>query len=275
MLNQRPKYDVIEKFKIFRYYYDKIFMIFSGTFWIFSTLFDIYNLQRYWLDYTLEIYGCFFIFYMMVFSINPKLLPKKIYNSFPLITTMRGRGTLLVIISSLFLKDIYIFHQIGTIIIFIGGLFYFICEFLVPTTKEELEKIELFYKKDIKTIDIKIIDNKNNDSNKNMNLNINNSNEIKTGNNKEILDTNKSISMLDRTEAILNEINKDNNVKLIKESSNNMIEEEKVDQNDENNNNEEKKKDKDTINKNDNKDILVEDEIVYKTDNPYEIPDDF
>ena len=66
----------------------------------------------------------FFIFYMMVFSINPKLLPVKIYNSFSLITTVNDRGNLLILISNF---------------IICWRKLYFLDEFLVPTTKEELE----------------------------------------------------------------------------------------------------------------------------------------
>ena len=120
MLNRRPKYDVVEKFRAFRNIYVKIFTLFAGTLWIFSTILDIYNLQRYWLDYTAEFYGCFFLFIMMVFSINPKLLPVKIYNSFSLITTIRGKATLLIIISSIFLKDKHNFNQFRAFLLLIG-----------------------------------------------------------------------------------------------------------------------------------------------------------
>ena len=47
----RNTYDVIEKFRRFRSIYDKVFIAFTGSLWIFSTLWDIYQLQRYWLDY--------------------------------------------------------------------------------------------------------------------------------------------------------------------------------------------------------------------------------
>ena len=118
MLNRRQKYDVVEKFRDFRKLFDKLYIFFAGISWIISTIWDIYNLQRYWLDYMAEFYGCFFLFNMMIFSTNPRLLPVKIYNSFSLITTIRGRATLLIIISSLFLNDqhklniqVYIYHN--------------------------------------------------------------------------------------------------------------------------------------------------------------------
>ena len=255
MLRQRPKYDVVSKFKVFRSLYDKIFIIFSGCLWICSTLWDIYNLQRYWLDYTAELYGCFFIFYMMIFSINPKLLPLKIYKSFSLITTIKGRGTLLILISSLFLADTHAFHKFCAIILFVGGLLYFVCEILVPTTKEELEQIESYYK--------------NNNIN-NINNNKKNDREVKINNIN--VETNKNNSIIEKSNAILNDINLNNNINkdiLVEEqiSNNNMINEE--------NEPKDKSNKEESQNKNDNKDILVEEEIVRKTDNPYEIPEDF
>ena len=254
MLRQRPKYDVVAKFKVFRSLYDKIFIIFSGCLWICSTLWDIYNLQRYWLDYTAELYGCFFIFNMMIFSINPKLLPLKIYKSFSLITTIKGRGTLLILISSLFLTDTHAFHKFCAILLFVGGLLYFVCEILVPTTKEELEQIESYY-------------TNNNINNNTYNNKNRNSREIKISNIN--VETNKNKSIMEKSNAILNAINLNNNLnKEIEEQiNNNMINEESEQK--------EKSNIEENQNKNNNKDILVEEEIVRKTDNPYEIPEDF
>ena len=82
---------------------------------------------------------------MIMYSINPKALPVKIYNSFKLITTLRGRGILLIVIFSLFLKEKHVFHKFCAIILFIGGILYLICEILLPTIKEELQKIESMY----------------------------------------------------------------------------------------------------------------------------------
>ena len=277
MLKQKPKYDVVEKFKVFRTIYDKIFILFSGFLWIFSTLWDIYKLQRYWLDYTAELYGCFFIINMMIFSINPKLLPIKIYNSFSLITTIKGRGVLLLLISSLFLNDSHSFHKFIAILLFIGGILYFICEILVPTTREELEQIESFYKTN---------NNINNNNNNNININnINNINiknnqnnynnrEVKTNNNDTIKNNS---SILEKSNAIFNAINLNTNLNAeIGETNNDIIEEEK-EQNEEStrNNENNNKNNEENQNNNDNKDILVEEEIVRKTDNPYEIPEDF
>ena len=56
---------------------------------------------------------------------------------------------MLIIISSLFLSDKHAFHKTCAILLFLGGIIYIICEFLVPTTKEEINDIESFYNKKI------------------------------------------------------------------------------------------------------------------------------
>ena len=284
MLNKRPNKDIILKFKKFSTLYDKLFILIAGSLWIISTLWDIYKLQRYWLDYTVEFYGCFFIFYMMVFSINPKLLPVKIYNSFSLITTVNGRGTLLVLISILFLRDKHGLHQFCAILLFIGGILYFLIEFLVPTTKEELEEIKSIYI------------NKNNNINKNIK-------DVSIDNSKNSLyfDTNKSIIINQKSNEILNNIQNEITNNNININNNNLVEEEEVkkeqdenknkeenenkdnidnnnnlvDEVDENQQNETKKKEEIENKDNNNNSFLVGEEIVRKTDNPYEIPDDF
>ena len=145
-MNQKKYEKMIEKFKTIRLYYDKIFITFAGSLWILSTLWDIYKLQRYWLDFSMEFYSSIFLFYMIIFTINPKSLPLYIYNSFSVITTIKGRGITLLLISSLFLRDKHAFHKFCAIILFIGGLLYLICEILVPTTKDELHRIESMFK---------------------------------------------------------------------------------------------------------------------------------
>ena len=254
MLKKRPNRDLIEKLKRFSSLFDRVFVLISGSFWIFSTLLDIYKLQRYWLDYTVELYGCFFLFYMMLFSINPKLVPIKIYNSFSLITTLSGQGTLLIIISSLFLKDNNTFKQFCAILLFIGGILFLLWEFLVPTTREELAKIEGIYI--------------NNNMSKNNNI------ETKVSNNINF-DTNKSISVIDRNSIISNTQNES---KLDKEQINEI--------NNENSSNinleAENKKEKNEVDlkiendeKIDNNQNILIGESIQKTDNPYEIPEDF
>lgn len=252
MLNQRTKIDVIEKFKTIRLIYDKIFISIAGSLWIFSTLWDIYKLQRYWLDYSIEFYSSFFIFYMILFSINQKSLPTIIYNSFKIITTIRGRGTMLLIISSMFLTDKHAFHKSCAILLFIGGIIYFICEFLVPTTKEELDQIESIYNKNI-----------------NKNVNINNA--------QNKIDVKSSNEHIDKSTAVFNNTD-NNNIMNGNEETKNEFMNEKVEKDNSNTkeikvlNIEEKISSEGENKKNGNK---IEEEKIQKTDNPYEIPEDF
>ena len=252
---QRRKVDVIAKFKIIRSIYDKLFITIGGSLWIFSTLWDIYKLQRYWLDYSIEFYSSFLIFYMIIYSINPKALPTIIYNSFKIITTIRGRGTLLIIISSLFLKDKHTFHKFCAILLFFGGIIYFICEILVPTTKEELQQIDAIY-------------NKNNNSNSKNNVNYSNMNN----NIQKTNVNNTSTIQNDQSTVIFKNNNNDNNNIM---DNNNRIRSNDINEKDESNNNTltPNQNEKEENNKNENNNI--EDEIIKKTDNPYEIPEDF
>ena len=251
MRNRRSNFDVVEKFKVIRSIYDKFFISIAGSLWIFSTLWDIYKLQRYWLDYTIEFYSCFFIFYMMMYSINPRALPTKIYNSFRLLTTIRGRGVLLIIISSLFLDDKHAFHKSCAILLFIGGILYFICEILVPTTKDELDQIESIY------------NNIKKDTTSSRNENVSNTyNSTNPMNSSTIQNQDKSTEILENNPS--NIIPNDNEGKANK------------------NQNESEEQNIKTMNNNGNENkeyngpnTKVEEEIVKKTDNPYEIPEDF
>ena len=251
MRNRNSNFDVVEKFKVIRSIYDKFFISIAGSLWIFSTLWDIYKLQRYWLDYTIEFYSCFFIFYMMMYSINPRALPTKIYNSFRLLTTIRGRGVLLIIISSLFLDDKHAFHKSCAILLFIGGILYFICEILVPTTKDELDQIESIY------------NNIKKDTTSSRNEKISNTyNSTNPMNSSTIQNQDKSTEILENKPS--NIIPNDNEGKANK------------------NQNESEEQNIKTMNNNGNENkeyngpnTKVEEEIVKKTDNPYEIPEDF
>ena len=251
MRNKKSNFDVVEKFKVIRSIYDKFFISIAGSLWIFSTLWDIYKLQRYWLDYTIEFYSCFFFFFMMMYSINPRALPTKIYNSFRLLTTIRGRGVLLIIISSLFLDDKHAFHKSCAILLFIGGILYFICEILVPTTKDELDQIESIY------------NNIKKDTTSSRNENVSNTyNSTNPMNSSTIQNQDKSTEILENNPS--NIIPNDNEGKANK------------------NQNESEEQNIKTMNNNGNENkeyngpnTKVEEEIVKKTDNPYEIPEDF
>lgn len=251
MRNKNSNFDVVEKFKVIRSIYDKLFISIAGSLWIFSTLWDIYKLQRYWLDYTIEFYSCFFIFYMMMYSINPRALPTKIYNSFRLITTIRGRGTLLIIISSLFLGDKHAFHKSCAILLFIGGILYFICEILVPTTKDELDQIESIY------------NNINKDTTSSRDDNISSTNtSTNPMNSSTIQNHDKSTEILENNPSnIITDDNEGKASKNINQSEEQNIKTMNNEGNEKNNYN--------------GPNTKVEEEVVRKTDNPYEIPDDF
>ena len=273
MINQRQEGDVIKKFRIFRSIFDKLFVSISGCLWIFATLWDIYKLQRYWLDYMIEFYSSFFIFYMIIFSINPKSLPIKIYNSFKIITTISGRGTMLLLISSLFLSDKHAFHKTCAILFFLGGIIYIICEILVPTTKEEINIIESYYNKNI---------NNETTINKSKFTNISNSINARTdastavfnntANNNNII--NNSVSNNVNVEENKNNENKNDLINEEEpENSNNKAIVNSIDVNiNKNEGNENNNNITDSENTNN---IIIGEEIIRKTDNPYEIPDDF
>jgi lipopolysaccharide export LptBFGC system permease protein LptF len=188
---------------------------------------------------------------MMMYSINPRALPTKIYNSFRLLTTIRGRGVLLIIISSLFLDDKHAFHKSCAILLFIGGILYFICEILVPTTKDELDQIESIY------------NNIKKDTNSSRNENVSNTyNSTNPMNSSTIQNQDKSTEILENKPS--NIIPNDNEGKANK------------------NQNESEEQNIKTMNNNGNENkeyngpnTKVEEEIVKKTDNPYEIPEDF
>ena len=275
MINRRQEGDVIIKFKIFRSVFDKLFISIAGSLWIFATLWDIYKLQRYWLDYAIEFYSSFFIFYMMLFSINPKSLPIKIYNSFKIITTISGRGTMLIIISSLFLSDKHAFHKTCAILFFLGGIIYIICEFLVPTTKEEINIIDSYYNKNInneKTINKSQITNMSN----NVNIKADASTAVFVNNTNNNF-INNSINNNDNAGDNTNNENNENKNDLINEedpeNSNNKAIVNNIEA--EMNNTEKKENNNNSITNSENNNNIFENEIIRKTDNPYEIPDDF
>ena len=251
----RNTFDVVEKFKSFRNIFDKVFISFAGSLWIFATLWDIYKLQRYWLDYAVEFYSSFFIFFMIIYSINPKSLPRRIYNSFRIITTIKGRGALLIIISSLFISDKHSFHKFCAIILLIGGLFYFICEILVPTTSQELDKIEQMFNPQID-------ENKNKGTTQVTISNINIITKISTDPLKNSMSNEINVNINKNEINNMNDISKNTSTNTTQTM---LIDESKVEnsinyqENNENNNNA----------------IIYENEIVRKTDNPYEIPEDF
>ena len=132
---------IIGKLRVIKNYFERTYITGASLLWLIATFWDIYKLQRYWFDYAIEIYTSFLVFLMMLYSIYPKAIPYKLYESFKIITTIKGRGILLLLISFLFLGDNHQFHKMCAIVLLIAGLLCFLCEILIPTTKEELMKI--------------------------------------------------------------------------------------------------------------------------------------
>ena len=167
--------ELITKLRVFKNCFERIYDVGVCLLWLASTCWDIINLQRYWFDYALEIYSSFLLIIVLLYSISPKVIPYKIYKSFKIISKIKGRGFLFIIISLIFIKDNNHFHKLSSFVLLFAGVLCFICEILIPTTPEELKKIEQFYEKNInknnKEININnnIKDNKNNEINKNEN----------------------------------------------------------------------------------------------------------
>ena len=176
-----------------------------------------------------------------------------------MITTITGRGTLLIIISSLFLNDKHAFHKSCAFLLFIGGIIYYICEILVRTTKEELDKIESIYNKK--------------ENNNNKNVNINNS-QITSDNSTSNFEPGKNTELFKNNNIMDN--NQPNNIYSKEDDENdnsksNSIKEEK---NDEKLDTEVESENNNNVNIKDSA-INTIGEVIRKTDNPYEIPDDF
>ena len=152
----------------------------------------------------------------------------------------------------MFLTDKHAFHKSCAILLFIGGIIYFICEFLVPTTKEELDQIESIYNKNI-----------------NKNVNINNA--------QNKIDVKSSNERVGDSTAVFNNTD-NNNIMNGNEETKNEFMNEKVEKDNSNTkeikvlNIEEKISSEGENKKNENK---IEEEKIQKTDNPYEIPEDF
>ena len=141
--------ELIKKLRIVKNCFERFYVILMCLFWIGATCWDIYKLQRYWFDYALELYSTFLIFITLLYSISPKTISYNIYKSFKMITKIKGRGILFIIISLLFIRDKHDFHKFSSFVLLIAGVLCFICELLIPTTKEELEKIAEIYEKNI------------------------------------------------------------------------------------------------------------------------------
>ena len=232
---------IIGKLRVIKNYFEKTYITGASLLWLIATFWDIYKLQRYWFDYAIEIYTSFIVFLMMVYSVYPKAIPYKIYESFKIITKIKGRGILLLLISFLFLGDNHQFHRMCAIVLLIAGLLCFICEILIPTTKEELLKISEKFDKSKQNRPNDVVVIKNNLQN---NINLEKPFEYDNSNNAEKID---------------DEIKENNNIDSNENNNNKKIHdiEEKVDRGA--TSAEEK----------------LHNNINNQSSNPYDLPDDF
>ena len=163
---QHKEPELIKKLRIIKNYFERFYVVLVCIFWIVGTCWDIYKLQRYWFDYALELYSTFLIFITLLYSLSPKAISKNIYKSFKMITKIKGRGIMFIIISLLFIRDTHDFHKFCSYVLLIAGVLCFICEILIPTTKEELEKIdEIYGQKVVQSTNDVIVFNKQNEQN--------------------------------------------------------------------------------------------------------------
>ena len=158
---------IIGKLRVIKNYFEKTYITGASILLLIETYCDIYKLQRYQFDYAFVIYTSFLVFLMMLYSIYPKAIPYKIYESFKIITKIKGRGILLLLISFLFLGDNHQFHKMCAIVLLIAGLLCFLCEILIPTTKEELMKISEKFDKNKQNKMKNVVEIKNNFENNN------------------------------------------------------------------------------------------------------------
>ena len=112
--------------------FDKFFTIIISSLCALSTLWDIILFHCYWSDYMLELYCCFFLTLMGLHFIIPAKIPKIITNEIGIIKIVLGRSIIMIFFSLLFLGDEHIFHQLVSIIQFIGGILLLIMEIISP-----------------------------------------------------------------------------------------------------------------------------------------------
>ena len=153
-METKEEIELIGKLRLIKNKIEKAFSSFACFLWIIAIFWDIYKLQRYWFDYAVELYTSYMVLLILLYLLYPKAISYKIYKLFKLITKIKGRGVLFIIISFLFLKEKFLFHKFSAIILLISGIFCFICEILIPTTKEEISEISKFFEKKNKSSDV-------------------------------------------------------------------------------------------------------------------------
>ena len=235
---------LISKLRVIKNYFEKTYVTGASCLWLVATFWDIYKLQRYWFDYAIELYTSLIIFLMMIYSIYPKAIPYKIYDSFKIITKMKGRGILLLLISFLFLADNHLFHRLCAFVLLFAGILCFLCELLLPTSKEELLKISESYDKKRHN---KIIDNIQIKNTFEMNKNM--MDDVNKSNNEEKIDDNVKNNKININDINAIKINEEGDIGDIevKNEEGKVSVEEKLENNNSNN----------------------------QSANPYDLPDDF
>ena len=123
---------VLQKIKDQNEAIDKYCTVILGCLWTISILWDIVTFQCYWSDYMLELYSCFFIIFMVLQVLFPEKVPKLIKNYFGIITTVFGRGIIMIIFSLIFLVDKHLLHKLASILLFLGGISLLCLSFIVP-----------------------------------------------------------------------------------------------------------------------------------------------
>ena len=123
---------VLQKIKDQSEAVDKYCTVILGCLWTISTLWDIVTFQCYWSDYMLELYSCFFIIFMVLQVLFTEKVPKIIKNYFGIITTVFGRGIIMIIFSLIFLVDKHLLHKLASILLFLGGISLLCLSFIVP-----------------------------------------------------------------------------------------------------------------------------------------------
>ena len=152
-METKEEIELMGKLRLIKNKSEKVLSLIACFLWIIATLWDIYKLQRYWFDYAVELYTSYMVLLVILYLLYPKAISYKLYQLFKLITKIKGRGVLFIIISFLFLKDKFLFHKFCAIILLISGILCFICEILIPTTKEEISEISKYFEKKNKLSD--------------------------------------------------------------------------------------------------------------------------
>jgi hypothetical protein len=69
---------------------------------------------------------------MVLQVLFPEKVPKLIKNYFGIITTVFGRGIIMIIFSLIFLVDKHLLHKLASILLFLGGISLLCLSFIVP-----------------------------------------------------------------------------------------------------------------------------------------------